>query len=50
VLTPEHRVIIREKIDLLLQIIENAPKSFGWKQRAKVGTKKQWYNDVTDWA
>ena len=50
VLTTEHRVIIREKIDLLLQIIENAPKSFGWKQRAKVGTKKQWSNDVTDWA
>ena len=49
-LTPSHQAIIQEKVDQLLKIIENAPKSFSWKQRAKVGTKKQWYNDVTDWA
>ena len=34
------------KIDALLESIEREPKSFGWKMRAKVGTKKQWYNPV----
>lgn len=50
VLTPVHKDLIRSKIESLVQIIENVPKSFSWKQRAKVGNKKQWYNDVSDWA
>ena len=29
-------------------MIEKEPKSLGWKLRAKVGTKKQWYNDVEE--
>jgi hypothetical protein len=37
---------ISEKISALLKRIETEPKSFGWKMRAKVGTKKQWYNHV----
>ncbi len=44
-----HRVIIREKADQILQAIENAPKSGKWKGRAKVGTRKPWYNEVSDW-
>ena len=31
-----------------LAIIEKEPKSVGWKLRARVGTKKQWYNDVEE--
>ncbi len=27
-------------------MIEDAPKSRRWRIRAKVGTKKQWYQDV----
>jgi hypothetical protein len=49
-LTDQHRKVIREKANHILQTIENAPKSGKWKGRAKVGTKKQWYNEVSDWA
>ncbi|MGB9777922.1 MAG: hypothetical protein ACPLW8_00820 [Candidatus Bathyarchaeales archaeon] len=37
---------ITRKIDTLLEIIEREPKSLGWKMRAKIGTKKRWYNPV----
>ena len=37
---------IVEKIDKLLEMIEKEPKSFKWKMRAKIGTKKKWYNPV----
>jgi len=42
------REVISARLDDLLDRIEEAPKSFGWKLRAKVGTKKQWYNDVEE--
>jgi len=42
----EERNSISEKVTALLNRIEAVPKSFGWKMRAKVGTKKQWYNHV----
>jgi hypothetical protein len=50
VLSDQHRMTIRQKADLILQAIEDAPKSGRWKDRAKVGTKKLWYNEVSDWA
>jgi hypothetical protein len=37
---------INTKIGALAKKIEIEPKSFGWKMRAKVGTKKQWYCHV----
>ncbi len=40
---------IREQAALLRKHIEEAPKSWGWKNRAKVGTKKPWYKEVSDW-
>jgi hypothetical protein len=43
------RARIREQADLLLKYIEDAPKSWGWKLRAKTGTKKIWYKEVSDW-
>jgi hypothetical protein len=49
-LTEQDRKTICEKADLMLKYIEEAPKSFGWKMRAKTGTKKIWYKEVTDWA
>jgi hypothetical protein len=42
----EEREEITQKIDKILEIIEKEPKTFGWKMRAKIGTKKQWYNPV----
>jgi hypothetical protein len=49
-LTDEQRGIIAGKVDTFLQYIENVPKSFGWKMRAKTGPKKLWYKEVSDWA
>jgi hypothetical protein len=34
------------KVDALLKIIEDEPKSTGWKMRSMVGAKKKWYNPV----
>lgn len=39
---------IRARIDLLAQMIEEAPKTLAWKARAKVGTKVKWYSDVDE--
>jgi hypothetical protein len=38
---------VRAKIDHLLKIIEDEPKSLNWKIRSKIGTKIKWYTDVT---
>lgn len=46
--TESDREVVAARIDDLLDRIEAAPKSLGWKIRAKVGTKKQWYNDVEE--
>jgi len=34
------------KIDQILTGIENEPKSFSWRMRAKVGPSKKWYREV----
>lgn len=49
-LTDEQRKMIAVKVDALLKIIEEAPKSGKWKNRAKTGTSKSWYKEVADWA
>jgi hypothetical protein len=40
--------VIRSRIDELLRAIEDAPKTFGWKMRAKVGTRRRWYQEVSE--
>ena len=47
-ITGKHGTAVNAQIDKLLEAIEKKPKSFGWKLRAKVGTKKKWYEDVED--
>ncbi|MBS7646267.1 hypothetical protein KEJ24_00285 [Candidatus Bathyarchaeota archaeon] len=42
----ENKEDIERKINILLEEIEKKPKSFRWKMRAKIGTKKKWYNEV----
>ncbi len=46
VLSAEQGDLILSRINDLRKLIEDAPKSRKWKLRAKVGTKKQWYQDV----
>jgi hypothetical protein len=48
-LTDDQRFTINEKINKFLQIIEDAPKSGKWKNRARTGTSKPWYQEVSDW-
>jgi hypothetical protein len=45
-LTDGERKVIAEKIDKLLQLIENEPKTLNWKLRAKIGPSMKWYRDV----
>jgi hypothetical protein len=47
-LSKEDRDDVTAKIGKLLQIIEDKPKSMGWKMRAKVGPKSKWYRDVEE--
>lgn len=48
-LEAEHCSVICANADALLQAMEDVPKSRRWKNRAKVGTRKPWYKEVTDW-
>jgi len=43
-LPPEDRNRIVARFDELLERIEAAPKSRGWRRRAKVGDRKPWYD------
>jgi len=44
----EKAVIVGNAEELLLTL-EREPKSGKWKRRAETGTKKPWYNEVSDW-
>jgi len=46
VLSETDKAYVKERINLLCERIEEAPKSKKWRMRAKVGTKKKWYRDV----
>jgi len=46
VLSNAERSVVQEKLSKTLDAIEREPKSIGWKMRAKIGTKKLWYNEV----
>jgi hypothetical protein len=43
----EHGVI-GSRIEALLAAIEAAPKTLGWKMRAKIGTRSRWYQEVSE--
>ncbi len=47
-LTAEDREDVSRKIQQLLAILEDAPKTLAWKLRARVGPKTKWYKDVED--
>jgi hypothetical protein len=44
----DSKVLISQKIEKLLKVIEEEPKSLKWKMRAKIGTSKKWYRDVDE--
>jgi hypothetical protein len=45
-LTEEDREDVSLKVARMLQYIESASKSRGWKARALLGPRKKWYNDL----
>jgi hypothetical protein len=45
---PEAAATVRARIAELIQAIEQAPKSTGWKLRARVGTRMKWYQEVAE--
>jgi hypothetical protein len=47
-LKQEDRDDVNGKIQKLLKVIDDQPKTLGWKMRAKVGTSKKWYRDVEE--
>jgi len=49
-LSDDQRAIIAEKADDFIKIIEEEPKSNKWKSRARIGSRKPWYQEVSDWA
>ena len=46
VLTDDERRRVRDQVDRLLAHIEAAPKTLGWKVRAKIGPRVRWYEPV----
>jgi hypothetical protein len=49
ILKDQDRTIIKGKAETIIKIIESEPKSGKWKGRAKTGTTKIWYKEVSDW-
>jgi hypothetical protein len=43
VLTEDDATTVRSRVQEIRQAIERAPKSLGWKVRARVGRRMQWY-------
>ena len=46
-LNEEDRADVGAKIKKISDYIESRPKSLRWKMRAKIGTKKKWYREVS---
>jgi hypothetical protein len=42
------RVVVQDRVKALLEAIESAPKTFGWKMRSKIGTRSLWYQEVSE--
>ena len=47
-ITPADSHLITSRINELLAKIEAAPKTMGWKMRAAVGTRRKWYQEVSE--
>jgi hypothetical protein len=47
-LKQEDREDVNKKIEKLLKIIEDEPKTMRWKLRARIGPSKKWYRDVEE--
>ncbi|MGC8910152.1 MAG: hypothetical protein ACP5O5_06185, partial [Fervidicoccaceae archaeon] len=39
---------VNEKIDIMIDCINNTPKTKNWEKRSKQGTEKIWYREVEE--
>jgi hypothetical protein len=46
-ISEEDKADVGAKIRKISDFIETRPKSLRWKMRAKIGTKKKWYREVS---
>jgi len=44
-LSEPEQATVRARIDALHEAIEQAPKSRGWRMRARIGERKRWYEE-----
>jgi hypothetical protein len=44
----DQRDVLHDRIMRLLDAIEAAPKTLGWKMRSKIGTRSRWYQEVSE--
>ena len=47
-LSPEQARSVGERIDGLERAIEDEPKTGRWRMRARIGTRKRWYQEVAE--
>jgi len=47
-LSSSQRQIVEERMEKLLEYVNNTPKERSWEKRAKTGTKKAWYREVEE--
>ncbi len=45
-ITDKDRKIIRQKVNQLMELMAQEPKSLKWKLRSKIGTRMKWYKEV----
>ena len=49
VLQESDKHVISNRIEEILNFLEEHPKTLKWKSRSIIGTKIKWYNEVDDW-
>lgn len=47
-LPEEERILVEKRLTDLTKIMDEAPKSTGWKMRAMIGKSKKWYEEPED--
>jgi hypothetical protein len=47
-LAPEDSEVVRERLGVLVRLIDDAPKSLKWRARARIGDRVKWYREVEE--
>jgi hypothetical protein len=47
-LTVDQRRVVSDRLALLSEAMDEAPRTIGWKLRSRIGTRMQWYQDVSE--